>query len=63
MTCVRAQRELLKTALTLWATGEETVRARAFFVIRGLATSQRKLLPLAMKVMSGRSFPQRMRPL
>jgi hypothetical protein len=61
MTCVRAQRELLKTALTLWATGEETVRARAFFVIRGLATSQRKLLPLAMKV-SGRSFPQRMRP-
>lgn len=43
-------RQLLKITLTLWATGEETVRARAFFVIRGLATSQpKKLLPLAMK--------------
>ena len=43
-------RSVLKTTLAQWATGDESVRARSFFVIRGLSiSSPKKLLPLAMK--------------
>jgi nucleolar complex protein 2 len=46
----KCARTLLKTALTLWATGDEGVRARSYFVIRGLSMSNpKKLLPLALK--------------
>ena len=45
-------RELLKTVLTLWATGEESVRARSFIVIHKLCTAEpKKLLPLTLKGM------------
>ena len=45
-------RELLKIALTLWATGAEAVRARAFIVIHKLCSADpKKLLPLTLKGM------------
>jgi nucleolar complex protein 2 len=45
-------RELLKITLTLWATGEEAVRARSFIVIHRLCKAEpKKLLPLTLKGM------------
>ena len=45
-------RELLKISLTLWATGEESVRARSFVVIHKLCSlDPKKLLALTLKGM------------
>ena len=45
-------RKLLKIAITLWSTGEEAVRVRAYVVIRSLVELlPKKLLPMVMKGM------------